>query len=309
MLNKQVNDPDVAGVGEFIEENFFNLGLADHPRQGLNRAARNDPTFRDRGRQDITGNGNDAFKFRVLTLRQLKDARNFMHNASFTSVKEVVKYFNAGVPQDGQAGATATWRFTHPRGDGFPRGLGLSARDVDDLTDFLENALYDPAFVHFDPNSTTDTLQPNERDLTYSIHRPDLAALGAVDGWMLSGLAQDNNDPLSRRDMGLEFLDVTDRVEVALIRSIGKTDLVRITNASPSVVDTHLLVVVRGLPNRTRLLNASGITSGGDPFVRVFLDDGVLLPGQSIDQPLRFVGTGRPPVSYTLTLLSGQGSP
>jgi len=26
MLNKQVNDPDVAGVGQFVEENFYNLG-------------------------------------------------------------------------------------------------------------------------------------------------------------------------------------------------------------------------------------------------------------------------------------------
>jgi hypothetical protein len=309
MLNKQVNDPDVAGVGEFIEENFYNLGLADHPLQALNREARNDPSFRDEGRKDITGNDDDAFKFRVLTLRQLKDGRNFMHNASFTRVKDVVEYFNAGVPQDEEAGATATSRFTHPRGNGFPAGLGLSRRDVDDLTNFLKNALYDPAFVQFDPDSTTDTLQLNERDMTYSIYRPDLAALGAVDGWVLSGLAQDNDDPLSRRDMGLEFLDVTDRVDVAPIRSRGKSDLLRITNTSDSVVDTHLLVVVQGLPDRTRLRNASGITSQGDPFVRVFLDDGVLLPGQSIDQRLSFEGPGRAPVSYTLTILSGQGTP
>src|SRR5262249_53594778 len=31
MLNKQVNDPDVAGAGQFVEENFYNLGLGDHP--------------------------------------------------------------------------------------------------------------------------------------------------------------------------------------------------------------------------------------------------------------------------------------
>jgi hypothetical protein len=28
---------------------------------------------------------------------------------------------------------------------------------VEDITDFIENALYDPAFVKFDPNSTTRT--------------------------------------------------------------------------------------------------------------------------------------------------------
>ena len=50
-------------------------------------------------------------------------------------------------------------------------------------------------------------MQPN--DLAYSKNRPDLAALGAKDGMMLSGLAIDDNDPLARRDQGLEFLDVT----------------------------------------------------------------------------------------------------
>ena len=314
MLNKQVNDSDVAGVGEFVEENFFNLGLTDHPRQALNRAARNDPTFRDQGRRDITGHPEDAFKFRVLTLRQLKDARNFMHNASLRRVKDVVKYFNAGVPQEDEAGATATPRFTNPREDGFPRGLGLSSRDVDDLTDFLENALYDPAFVHFDPNSTTDTLQLNERDLTYSSYRPDLAALGAVDGWVLSGLAQDNNDPLSRRDMGLEFLDVSTQLETTVIGSSNRgsrqQNLHKLTNSSDSIVDTHLLIIVQDLSPDIKLANASGITSAGDPYLRVFLPDGVLRPGDSIFQTLSFERKPKAaPVSYTLKFLSGQGTP
>lgn len=43
----------------------------------------------------------------------------------------------------------------------------------------------------------------------YVLNRPDLAALGARDGFVLSGLAMDNNDALSRRDQGLQFLDVT----------------------------------------------------------------------------------------------------
>ena len=219
MLNKQVNDPDVAGVGQFVEENFYNLGLADHPLQALNSAGRNEPNFRDDGRKEITGRDSDAFKFRVLTLRQLKDARFFFHNGSFTTVKDVVQYFNAGVPQDAEAAAagTLTTRFTHPRGPGSPRGLGLSDDQVDDLTDFLENGLYDPAFVHYDPNSPTRMFQLSPPDFLYSVYRPDLVAAGAmdgrpaVDGRPLSGLPQDNDDALSRRDMGLEFLDVTNR--------------------------------------------------------------------------------------------------
>jgi len=339
MLNKQVNDPDLAGVGHFVEENFFNLRLGDHPLQALNRAARNDPNHLDEGRREITFRDSDAFKFRTLTLRQLRDARFFFHNGSFTSVKDVVRYFNAGVPQNAQAAAASTFttRFSHPRGPGSPRGLGLSDDQVDDLTDFIENALDDPAFVHFDPNSTTDTIKLNERDVNYSVNRPDLAALGAVDGRPGSGRPQDNDDALSRRDAGLEFLDVTNQVSVALIagssrrddddgdrpgadgdhegerhggRGGGERGVYRLTNNGTSPVDTHLLVIARGLSFQIEMTNASGRTSTGDPYRRVFLPNGVLAPGQSIDVTLRFRRHRQsPPVSFTLTLLSGQGNP
>jgi cytochrome c peroxidase len=317
MLNKQVNDPDVAGVGQFVEENFYNLGLGDHPVQALNRVARNDPTFRDVGRKEITGRDSDAFKFRVLTLRQLKDARFFFHDGSFTKVKDVVQYFNVGVPQDAEAAAagTLTTRFTHPRGPGSPRGLGLSDDQVDDVTDFLENGLYDPAFVHFDSDSPTRMFQLSPPDFLYSVYRPDLAALGAIDGRPASGLPQDNDDALSRRDMGLEFLDVTTQVDIALIgsnRGNGgrREDVYRITNTSSSIVDTHLLMIARGLSFDVEMENASGRTENGHPYLRVFLADGVLLPGQSIVQTLRFKRhSNAPPVSYTLQLLSGQNSP
>lgn len=321
MLNKQVNDPDVTGVGQFVEENFYNLGLGDHPVQALNRAVRNDPNFRDDGRREITGRDSDAFKFRVVTLRQLKDARLFFHNGALTSVREVVQYFNAGVPQDPVAGAadTLSERFTHPRGPGSAPGLGLSDGQVDALTDFIENGLYDAAFVHHDPKSSTRTFQLNDQDFNYSKHRPDLATLRAVDGLPIdgrppSGLPEDNNDPLSRRDAGLEFLDVTGQTHVTLLRSEPRgarvrTDVQRIANNSLSVVDTHLLVIVQGLERGVRLANASGVTSGGDPYLRVFLPDGVLRPGQSIVERLVLEGPAHARVNYSLKLLSGQGNP
>jgi hypothetical protein len=313
MLNKQSDDPDITGVGEFVEQNFINIGIGDHPLQALGRLARNDPDFHDEGRKEITFNKDDAFKFRVLTLRQLKDARTFFHNGSFTKVRDVVEYFNAGVPQDPVAGAAMTLskRFTNPRGPGWPRGLGLNARQVDDLTDFLENALYDPAFVHDDPRSTTKAFQPTLRELTYSKYRPDLAALGAPDGRMISGLPVDNDDPLSRRDMGLEFLDVTSKVSIARTNPARPDlDTYRFTNISPSVVDTHLLVIVQGLEPGTRLANASGVTRSGEPYLRVYLADGMLRSGESIVRSLEIKGRrneGRP--QYTLKLLSGQGKP
>ncbi|MEI9947908.1 MAG: cytochrome c peroxidase [Pseudomonadota bacterium] len=319
MLNKQPNDPDVTGLGQFVEENFFNVGIGDHPVQALNALRRGRLEFdrrgnplphgEDTGRQEITHNPDHAYKFRSLTLRQLKDARTFFHSGSFTEIRDVVSYFNDGIAQDRQfAGRAKTLeaRFTNPRGNRAPRGLGLNDAQIDAISDFLENGLYDPGFAQ--------DFQPNEADLSYSKNHPELVAVGAKDGQLLSGRAIDNDDPLSRRDEGLEFLDVTPQVRLDRIGSdhsgYNSEDVYRLTNVSDSVVDTHLLVIVRGLPPRVRLKNASGTTRSGQPYIRVFLRDGVLQPGQRITQRLAFSDGGRwrlPP--YGITLLSGQGNP
>jgi cytochrome c peroxidase len=318
MLNKQPNDPDVAGIGQFVEENFFNVGIGDHPLQALNAMRRGHLEFdrngkplahgEDTGREEITHNPDHAYKFRSLTLRQLKDARTFFHNGAFTSVRDVVSYFNDGIPQDRQfAGQAKTLepRFTNPRGDHAPRGLGLSENQIDAVADFVENGLYDPAFV--------SAFQPNADDLNYSTNYPELAALGAQDGQMLSGRAIDNDDSLSRRDLGLEFLDVTAQLRVESIerhRSRSTTEHVyRFTNTSDSVVDTHLLIVVGGLPAGVHLKNESGTTHDGEPYIRVFLRDGVLQPGAEITQRLQFSETVKNVPAYRIKLLSGQGNP
>ena len=319
MFNKQPHDPDVRGIGSLVEENFFNIGIGDHPLQALNAMRRGRLKFdgdgkplphgEDTGRQEITGNPDHAYKFRSLTLRQLKDARTFFHNGSFTNLRDVVSYFNAGVAQDQHfAGAAKTLdeRFTHPRGKDAGPGLGLRDKDIDAIADFLENGLFDPNFAH--------DFQPTEEDLDYSEHHPELAALGAKDGQLLSGRAIDNDDPLSRRDQGLEFLDVTKQVNVSRSESHCEddttTDMFQLKNTSDSVVDTHLLVIVQGLPARVKLANASGMTQAGEPYIRVFLDNGVLQPGQQIAQRLILKDPKRKQLpAYSLKLLSGQGQP
>ena len=84
MLNKQPNDPDVTGAGAFVDENFFNIGIGDHPVQALNALARGISTPPDWARtvSRITPRTMDGrrshmtrmtrSKFRALTLRQLQ---------------------------------------------------------------------------------------------------------------------------------------------------------------------------------------------------------------------------------------------
>ena len=85
--------------------------------------------------------------------------------------------------QDPDAGAAPTLssRFTHPRGAGSARELGLGGGQVDDIADFIENGLFDPAFATFDLRSSVaeETFRPSTFfqlspiDFTYSTYRPD----------------------------------------------------------------------------------------------------------------------------------------
>jgi hypothetical protein len=316
-LNKQLGDE----AGKLVEENFFNLGIGDQPLQELAATALGDPNHHDIGRGEITGRSQDNFKFRALTLRQLKDSGGqLMHSALFRTVREVVEYFNAGVPQDPVAAAAGnvTARFTNPRGAG-KQGLGLSERDVDDLVDFLENALFDPAFAHFDANSTTDAFELHERDLKYSLFRPDLARLGAIDGLMASGLCSASNDLLTRRDRGLEFLEVTSMLQVNR-RSIDRDDPnqlqthhLTLTNISSDIVDTHLLVCFTTMSAGVDVVDAEGRTArtavSGVPYVRVFIPEGEIAPGGSIDISVRFRAPAGTNIQYAVDMLSGQGKP
>ncbi len=316
MLNKQLGDE----AGRLVEENFYNLGIGDHPLQDLARQALGDPNHHDIGRGEITGRAEDNFKFRALTLRQLKDSGGQLtHSALFTSVREVVEYFNAGVPLDPiAAGAgSLTPRFTNPRGPNSAPGLGLDEADVEALVDFLENALYDPDFARFNPNSATETFEPNERDLKYSVYRPDLAALGAIDGLMPGGLCRTNNDALTRRDFGLEFLDVTSRLSISerAIKKFGYVQIqqLKLTNTSDEPVDTHLLLCFKGLPLGAVVLSAEGRTIGlpsrGLPYQRIFLPDGALEPGQTASAYITIYTASRLPMKLNMDVLSGQGRP
>jgi hypothetical protein len=310
-FNKQLGDDRFA----MVEENFVNIGLEPNHvvAARLTGTALGKPDTQDRGRGDITLDPADDFKFRVPTVLQLCGATHFMHNAKLTRLRDVVEYFNAGIPQSALSGATADERFTHPRGPGSEPGLGLDGQQVDDLVAFMEGALCDASLIAFDPESSTEPMLPN---LAYSTYDAELAGTaGVVDGLMPSGRPLGSNDPLTRRDFGLEFLNVTSKLApgapIVSDNNGGseQQDDVLVKNTSSDIVDTHLIVVVDNLPAGVTLLDAGGRTKNGKPFVRVFLDGGALLPGNAQPITLRFkrARAGTKVTGYTLGFLSGQG--
>lgn len=194
-LNKVLGDES----GQLVEENFQNVGIGDHPLIALAQQTLGDPTIHDVGRAEATGDPADNFKFKCATLRQLRDAAPFMHSGEMTTLREVVEYLNAGIPSSADAAAAGNLStlFTNPRGPS-QIGLALSNNDIDALVDFLENGLYDPAFVDFDPTSTTETFELNAVDLLYD---PVLLVLGAQNGRVPSGLQHPQTDALTGSDI------------------------------------------------------------------------------------------------------------
>jgi cytochrome c peroxidase len=118
------------------------------------------------GRGGFTGRPEDLYKFKVPQLYNLKDSPFYGHGSSLRSLREVVAYKNAGQPENPRVTATQLAPEFKP--------LGLSEAEIDAITAFLENALYDPELSRYEPTS------------------------------LLSGLCFPNNDPLSRLHLGCD---------------------------------------------------------------------------------------------------------
>ncbi|MDX1651747.1 MAG: cytochrome c peroxidase [Brumimicrobium sp.] len=84
---------------------FFSLSAGDclHCHSGalaqVNKFSNNglDATFSDPGRMGVTGNPNDAGKFKVPTLRNIEFSAPYMHDGRFSTLEEVVNHYSSGV--------------------------------------------------------------------------------------------------------------------------------------------------------------------------------------------------------------------
>ncbi|MBI5916276.1 MAG: hypothetical protein HY842_12945 [Bacteroidetes bacterium] len=119
---------------------------------------------RNLGRGGFTGKQADMHKFKVPQLYNLKDIGFYFHGSSKTSIRQVVEYFNNGIPDNPDVPVSQIAPAFHP--------LNLTEAEIDDLVEFLENGLYDPDLLRYVPAQT------------------------------MSGNCFPNNDEQSRIDMG-----------------------------------------------------------------------------------------------------------
>ena len=105
------------------------------------------------GRGGFTQDASDNYKFKIPTLYNLKDTSVFGHGASFRSIREVVEYKLAGIPQVDNANLDR--RFIP---------IELTQKEKEELILFLEGALYDNALFRYSTEYVPSKLCPLNND-------------------------------------------------------------------------------------------------------------------------------------------------
>jgi cytochrome c peroxidase len=95
------------------------------------------------GRAGFTDDTADLYRFKVPQLYNLTDQRFFGHGGTFTTLRDVVEYKNRAIPQKPETAEHLSEAF---------RPLGLTPDEVDDLTAFLRDGLYDPELARYAPS-------------------------------------------------------------------------------------------------------------------------------------------------------------
>ena len=149
-------------VGATADQVFFAVGFSDLDTNDIIGEV---PEGVRLGRGGLTGDPADNYKFKIPQLYNLADINVFGHGGSFSSVREVVEYKNAGVAQNDASTTNLDYRFAP---------LNLSSTQIDDLVEFLEVSLRDPDLMRYEPMS------------------------------LPSGLCVINNDSTSRADLGCD---------------------------------------------------------------------------------------------------------
>ena len=98
-----------------------------------------------KGRGGFTGNSEDDYKFKTPQLYNLKDVDFYGHGGSFTSVRDIISYKNEAAHENSDVSSNKLSSLFQP--------LNLTDEEVDLITLFVENSLYDPNLKRYQPVS------------------------------------------------------------------------------------------------------------------------------------------------------------
>lgn len=96
------------------------------------------------GRGGFTNIVQDNYKFKVPQLYNLKDSKFYGHGSSFKSIRDVVEYKNMGLPENSNVpNSNLSSQF---------QSLNMSEEDIENITHFIEESLYDPNLTRYVPD-------------------------------------------------------------------------------------------------------------------------------------------------------------
>ncbi|MCB0760652.1 MAG: cytochrome-c peroxidase [Flavobacteriales bacterium] len=121
---------------------FYALGMNDMEGPGTYGGAGSE-NVANKGRGSFTQDPADDYKFKTPQLYNLKDSPFYGHGGTFTSVREVIEYKNNATAENANVPGSQLADQFHP--------LGLTDSEIDDLVNFIENALYDDNLLRYVP--------------------------------------------------------------------------------------------------------------------------------------------------------------
>ncbi|MEL7021002.1 MAG: cytochrome c peroxidase [Bacteroidota bacterium] len=121
---------------------FYAVGVRDLYQTG-NAFNTNSNDKRNFGRGGFTLRQEDMFKFKIPSIYNMKNSPFYFHGSSKHTLREVVEYFNNAIPENPNV----------PRENLAPQfqPLNLTDAEIDDLTEFITNGLYDPNLNRYVP--------------------------------------------------------------------------------------------------------------------------------------------------------------
>ncbi|MEL7123782.1 MAG: cytochrome c peroxidase, partial [Bacteroidota bacterium] len=125
--------------------NFYAFGMKDLEGEDVHGVTEAGLTEAAMGRGGFTKVNTDMYKFKTPQLYNLADSPFYGHGGSFQSVRAVVDYKNKGIAENADV--------PNAKLDPYFVPLGLSDEEVDAITSFIREGLYDPYLVRFIPES------------------------------------------------------------------------------------------------------------------------------------------------------------